>query len=258
MSKKIQAKLFITGKLHTITGLHIGGNSGGLKIGGADNTVIRNTLNNQPYIPGSALRGKMRSLLERARGPETENPTEGGYSNTGNTGNAGTDPKSLLGQLFGVSADKNNKEPTPTRLIVRDAFLTDGSVEKLNSASNTDMPMTEVKTEVSIDRISSRANPREIERVPAGAEFDLNFILTLYNESEVTGFLNLFFESLSLIEGDSLGGHGSRGYGRVLFKEFKISQKTSEDYKKNKEEKEKFNTYDIPASFKESLNSEKR
>ncbi|MBC6415582.1 MAG: type III-A CRISPR-associated RAMP protein Csm3 [Bdellovibrionales bacterium] len=264
MSQKIHSKLFIKGKLHTLTGLHIGGNSGGLKVGGVNSVVVRNPLDNQPYIPGSSLRGKMRSLLERARGPEEKNSEEGGYNKEGlekknseeggyNKEGPGTNPKTLLGKLFGVGASEKSNEPT--RLIVRDSFLTKESAKKLELASNTDMPMTEVKTEVSINRISSKANPREIERVPAGAIFDLNFILTLYDKDEEIKFLNLFFESLSLIEGDSLGGHGSRGYGRVLFKELKISQKTVEDYKNPKQEEQQFQDYQI---FLEALKNDKK
>ena len=238
--RKLKSKLFIEGKIHILTGLHIGGNSGGLKVGGADQTVVRDTIKNEPYIPGSSLKGKMRSLLERARGPERENKEEGGYSN--NNG-AGTFSSSLLGKLFGVSADKNKGEPT--RLIVRDAFLTDESSQRLKQASNTDMPMTEVKTEVNIDRITSNAHPREFERVPAGAEFKAELILTLFEGDEEVKFLDRIFESFALIQADSLGGHGSRGYGKVLFKEFKISEKTTDSYKKGESKKDfKYNISD--------------
>ena len=257
--KAMDKKLFIEGKLHTITGLHIGGNSGGLQIGGADNTVVRNLLNNQPYIPGSSLRGKMRSLLERVRGPETQSK-EGGYSEGSKDYLAGTDPNTLLGQLFGTSADKasiSSSKSQVTRLIVRDAFLNPDSVKRLDEASNTDMPMTEVKTEVAINRITSKPDygPREIERVPAGAIFNLGFILTIYKEDPVDKFLSLFFESLELIESDSLGGSGSRGYGRVLFKEFKVFQKTAEDYKNHKERQNWEG--EIPSHFTATLEQDK-
>ncbi len=250
---KLESKLFIKGKAHTITGLHIGGNSGGLQIGGADHVVIRESLDNKPFIPGSSLRGKMRSLLEQSRGPEDQNSQEGGYSSAGKAGTTG-----ILGDLFGVGADlkKNDDKKTPTRLIVRDAFLDELSVERLKAASNTDMPMTEVKTEVSIHRVSSKANPREIERVPAGVSFDVELIVTLFEgdgdgDSHET-FLNLIFEALSLIQADSLGGNGSRGYGKVLFKEFKIFVKTAESYKNNQDETE-FKNYKIPLEFSQKL-----
>ena len=168
---KLKSKIFIKGKITALTGLHIGGNSIGMAIGGADKVVVRNPLTNEPYIPGSSLRGKIRSLLERARGDEKHSPKEGGFSLKDDKleAAAGINPKTLLGKLFGVSADKNNGQPT--RLMVRDAHLTRESKKQLENAPNTDMPMTEVKTEVNIDRITSAANPRQFERVPAGAEF---------------------------------------------------------------------------------------
>lgn len=252
--KKIKSKLFISGKIHTLTGLHIGGNSGGLKVGGVDSLVIRETLKNEPYIPGSSLRGKMRSLLERARGPEKEGGEEGGYSKKGR---AGENSNTTLGKLFGTSSSEKNEQQQkePTRLIVRDAFLKEDSAEKLKDASNTDMSMTEVKTEVDINRITSRANPREFERVPAGAIFEAEFILTILDtdtDNEKV-FLSRLFEALDLIEGDSLGGSGSRGYGKVSFKEFKITKKTAESYRNGEKGEKEYQSYNIPEKFKKSL-----
>ncbi len=229
---KLKSKIFISGTITTLTGMHIGGNSIGMAIGGADKVIVRNPLTNEPYIPGSSLRGKMRSLLERARGDEKHNPEDGGFHlKEGKLeASAGTNPETLLGKLFGVSASESNKEPT--RLIVRDAHLTPASKEQLENAPNTDMPMTEVKTEVNIDRITSAANPRQFERVPAGAEFYFELVLTLLESDDEKKFLNLIREGLELIEHDSLGGHGSRGYGAVKFTINQLQQKTMEAYKK--------------------------
>jgi CRISPR-associated protein Csm3 len=78
---KISKKIFIRGTITALTGLHIGGSSVAMSIGGADKVVVRNPLTNEPYIPGSSLRGKMRSLLERVRGIEKETGDgEGGFS----------------------------------------------------------------------------------------------------------------------------------------------------------------------------------
>jgi CRISPR-associated protein Csm3 len=229
---KMHSKVFIRGRIKVETGLHIGGNSVGLSIGGTDAVVVRNPFNNQPYIPGSSLRGKMRSLLERARGDEKDNPEEGGFSfndkNDKKEALAGKEPASKLGKLFGVAAEVVNK--TATRLIVRDAHLTQASLDKLKNAPNTDMPLTEVKTEVWIDRITSVANPRQIERVPAGAEFDFEMILTLLLSDRKEEFLNLIHEGMQLLQDDYLGGKGSRGGGKVTFKEVKLSEKTVAQY----------------------------
>lgn len=227
---KINKKIFIRGTIKAITGLHIGGSSVSMSIGGADKVVVRNPLTNEPYIPGSSLRGKMRALLERVRGQE-QTSGEGGffYDTDKRKADAGKNPDTLLGKLFGVSADVNHKQAT--RLIVRDANLTGPSKTKLTNAPNTDMPMTEVKTEVNIDRITSAANPRQFERVPAGAEFDFEFILTLLEGDEEELFLKLLREGMELIQNDSLGGHGSRGYGQVEFEHISTLERTAKDYR---------------------------
>lgn len=231
---KLKSKIFIKGKITALTGLHIGGNSIGMAIGGADKVVVRNPLTNEPYIPGSSLRGKMRSLLERGRGDEKYNPKEGGFNFNLKDGkpeaSAGINPETLLGKLFGVSADKNNGQPT--RLMVRDAHLTPASKQQLENAPNTDMPMTEVKTEVNIDRITSAANPRQFERVPAGAEFAFELVLTLLEGDDEAQFLNLIREGLELVQHDSLGGHGSRGYGAVEFSVQTLQERTMPQYQK--------------------------
>lgn len=249
-NRPIESKIFICGSLFALTGLHIGGNSVGMAIGGADAVVVRNPLTNEPYIPGSSLRGKMRSLLERIRGQEGVNQDpEGGFSFTikdkKSEALAGKNPSTWLGKLFGVAAE-DAKEPT--RLIVRDAPLTRASSEALKKAPNTDMPMTEVKTEVWIDRITSQANPRQIERVPAGAEFRFELVLTLLQGDDKQRFLKLIFEGLRLVEADALGGKGTRGYGRVKFRVDELVERTAEDYRKGQDGKP-FRDFTIPTEF---------
>jgi CRISPR-associated protein Csm3 len=229
---KISKKIFIRGTITALTGLHIGGSSVGMAIGGVDNVVVRNPFTNEPYIPGSSLRGKMRSLLERVRGVEQESG-DGGFSivitNNKPKADAGKNSNTYLGKLFGVSAAEDNKQPT--RLIVRDAHLTPTSKDELKKAPNTDMPMTEVKTEVNIDRITSAAVPRQFERVPAGAVFEFEFILTLLEGDDDKKFLDLVREGMELVQNDSLGGHGSRGYGQVQFAVAKPQERTAENYR---------------------------
>lgn len=247
--KRVTGKIFVRGTLTALTGLHIGGNSVGMAIGGADSVVVRNPLTNDPYIPGSSLRGKMRALLERVRGEEnSNNNNEGGFSlSKKDEALAGENPDTSLGKLFGVAAEKSAE---PTRLIVRDALLTEKSRDELLSAPNADMPMTEVKTEVWIDRITSAANPRQIERVPAGAKFTFELVLTLIEGDDHKHFLNLLFEGLRLVQADTLGGSGSRGYGQVKFCITSLTQRTAEHYKSgNDEENLPASDYPIPAEF---------
>jgi len=247
MGIEFKKRFFISGSLTTMTGLHIGGNSTEMSIGGADQIVIRDPLTNYPYIPGSSLRGKMRSLLERTTGEMTIK-LEGGKvlthvqdldaamaSGTAKLASASpsTDPEQLATRLFGVPIDKQgavaSSDIVPQRLVVRDAKLL--NPEQLEKARNTDMPMTEVKTEVAIDRITSKANPRQIERVPAGARFGFELVLNLYGDDDEKTYLDALFGCMTLLQDDYLGGHGSRGYGKVRFSVESITEKTAEDYR---------------------------
>ena len=194
---KLVKKIIYTGTITLKTGLHIGGTNAALNIGGPDKFVVRNPINNVPYIPGSSLKGKMRALVEIAKGCISD-------------GKASNDPKSLSGELFGVAT--GNSDNRPSRLIVRDAEL---DLSKPEMFDNTDLPYTESKTEGAIDRITAKANPRTFERVPAGAQFKLNMVLNIFegeNEQRLKETLQL---AIRLLQDDYLGGHGSRGYGQV-------------------------------------------
>lgn len=230
---KVESKIFIKGKIIARTGLHIGGNSVGMSIGSTDNVVVRNPFSNQPYIPGSSLRGKMRSLMERVRGREAaQGACEGGFFWDNQGAQPGRNPLSKTAQLFGIAAssEEQKKQQTPTRLTVRDAMLSAQSLKALENAPNMDMPLTEVKTEVVIDRITAAAMPRQMERVPAGAEFEMELILTLMAGDDETQFLNMVAEGLQLVMDDTLGGSGSRGYGQVQFIIKDVFKKTADDY----------------------------
>jgi len=218
----LKKKIFITGTIEVKTGLSIGGSSVGLEIGGADKVVVRNPINNQPYIPGSSLKGKMRSLLEKVEKGDDINHkvAEGIYIHQ-----CGEDIEPCpICKIFGLPAE--HKKSTPTRLTVRDSDLIgivkddklEKGAEKLLKAKNTDMPYTEVKTEVVIDRITSSATPRNFERVPAGAVFDLNLICNIYEGDNEKEILDEIFKGLKLVQDDYLGGSGTRGYGEVKFK----------------------------------------
>lgn len=186
--KKISAQTTVT----LLTGLYIGGGNDSVQIGGLDRSVIRAILkDNQPYIPGSSLKGKMRCLLEQVRGCKLGESEE-------------------VNNLFGFSnVGKSSK------IIFRDSYLISESVAEFKKVG---IPYTESKTENSIKRVEGTAeNPRTTERVPAGAEFAVEMILNIWdgdNEAELKAMLE---EGIRLIENDYLGGSGSRGYGQVKF-----------------------------------------
>lgn len=197
--EKLVKKILVSTKLTVVTGLHIGGSKDSVEIGGIDNPVIKvATRKNQPYIPGSSLKGKMRCLLEQVNGA-----TKVGASN-------------VINNLFG-HAEKDNS--LPSKLIVRDAYLTADSVEKLVAAS-LDMPYTENKYENTIDRVKGKAeHPRQSERVPAGAEFEVEMVINVWDNDSADELKQLLKQGIALIENDYLGGSGSRGYGQVKFGE---------------------------------------
>lgn len=227
MSNKLNKKIEIKGILTLKTGLHIGGTNSSMSIGGIDKAVIRNPLNNQPIIPGSSLKGKMRNLLEVS----TNNigPSTGGNVKNGPSSQLGSVNKPLSADLFG---NANKESQKPSRVIVRDLSL----INHEELLSKTEIPYTEGKTEVVIDRITSAAMPRQNERVPAGAKFEMNLVLNVWDQDIHTQdeLLNLLFTCLELLTDDYLGGHGSRGYGQVSIEITDMLEKSSDTYYQGK------------------------
>lgn len=218
---KLEKILKITARLHCQTGLHIGGGDTEIHIGGIDNQVIKHPVTNEPYIPGSSLKGKIRSLMEWRTGLVQQTPF--GVSDWKNAGKQGESVLRIL-QLFGIHGNDGNESDIakigPTRLSFWDCPL---NREWLESIRESNLLPIEDKTENIINRIKGSADhPRHTERVPAGAYFE--FVLTVKkldidNEEKL---LREVLSGLKLLEFDSLGGSGSRGYGKVVFQDLKI------------------------------------
>lgn len=212
---KLKKKIIITGELELITGLHIGDSKDNVEIGGVDTPVVRRKDNNQPYIPGSSLKGKMRALLELATGTNAESTFKKTVKKDDET-NEVYKGHEIIPELFGAAGDDGN----PSRIIVRDAYLTEEWAQKLGESEFTDMPYTEIKFENVINRIKGTAeHPRQIERVPAGAKFNVEFIINIFEDEQVNEkkYLELINSAIKLLEDDYLGGSGTRGYGKVKF-----------------------------------------
>ena len=221
-------KVLVRADLGAVTGLRIGGSSEGLKIGGVDARVIRDPWD-RPYIPGSSLKGKLRSLLERhlkvrveiGQGKVAEHycTSAADYANC------------PVCRMFGTTEQLDTM--TLTRLQVRDTYLDEASVKALPSAEVT---LSEVKTEIMIDRRTGTTGGRgagglrQIERVPAGAVFrPVELVLNLYDDED-KALLRHLFVAMELLEDDYLGGMGSRGYGKVKFENVKVWWNTAADY----------------------------
>lgn len=205
----------ITGVIILQSGLHIGAGKDAVEIGGLDNPIVKNPLNNAPYIPGSSLKGKMRALLEaRLLG---ERPELRKFYEKGMPCQCGKRDCPVC-VIFGVSGSaKKDEDLGHTRILVRDSLLDAQCEAKLK---NGELPM-EIKYENSIDRCSGRANPRPLERVPAGVSFLLNIGFRVYR-GDPDNLLDWLFRALRLVELDALGGCGSRGCGEVRFENIKI------------------------------------
>jgi len=231
---QLQSKININGKIKVLTGLTIGATQEGSEIGGLDNPVIKDS-KGIPYIPGSSLKGKLRSLLEISE-KNYDPGQEAGPCYCGNCNVC-----AIFGQGAPTWGDKKEKENKvgPTRVIIRDAKLNNKTKNKMENEDdefkNLDLVYTETKWENTMDRITSRAkNPNPTERVPAGAYFDFNMIFDIWSEEDKNRLMELI-KSMRLLEDDYLGSSGTRGYGRIKFKNIKFTKKEIEKYKINEE-----------------------
>jgi CRISPR-associated protein Csm3 len=246
---KLSGRVFILAKILAVSGLHIGGSSTGLEIGGLDKAVIRNPLTKRPYIPGSSLRGKMRSQTEKRLNLPQNNrigqvTIHTCKNKTDYTKNGGCP----VCHVFGVPAELDYSGPT--RLVVRDVPLTDESAKALENA-NTELPFAELKTEVAIDRVTSAATPRSLERVPTGAIFGpAEFVFSVYEKADFQR-LKVVIEALQLVEDDYLGGAGSRGSGKVRFTNLEVQARAAEDYSELRDFNQFNNVQELAIAFKD-------
>ncbi|MGJ0318657.1 type III-A CRISPR-associated RAMP protein Csm3 [Aliarcobacter cryaerophilus] len=248
-------------KLRILTGLHIGGSDDTMQIGGIDSAVIKReifanedgSINydgtgkkiTEPYIPGSSLKGKVRSLLEHSFGLIVEQKIKLGEkagkpidSNFAKSLDGILQKKAnLIVTLFGESAGNGDKSNTKiTRAIFRDTFLTKES-RKLYLDDK--IKLSEEKAENTINRVSVMANPRFMERVPAGVEFDFEVVLRDFQEDKNLPLSKTIELGLLLLQNDALGGGGSRGNGKIEFEKFQNIENLKLKIKELMEEIEK-------------------
>lgn len=190
------AKIEITGEIKVVSGLHIGASDAFAAIGAIDSPVVRDAYSDLPMIPGSSLKGKIRSLLAKAYPNDFEKTAD-------------DDSDNIL-RLFGCAKKDKLKN---SRLIFSDMVMDNWTeLKKLGLQCQ-----TEAKFENTISRMTSEANPRQIERVVRGATFPLQLIYNVENEDEIIEDITLLKEGMTLLSYDYLGGSGSRGYGKVKF-----------------------------------------
>jgi CRISPR-associated protein Csm3 len=224
-------KLLLDGEMICESGLHIGAGKGSLDLGGADNPVVKDAFG-RPYVPGSSIRGKIRSLLEHASGAVSPSDLVFLSRRRGQEVriHQSDEPGDEICLLFGRNPGRMERASgdhidtttaTPARLTVYDAPLDLDSITP-QMRENLDDELTEVKSENAIDRITCQANARTLERVPTGAKFKVRFVVDVLC-SEDRELVARLIEGLRLLEDDSLGGGGSRGNGRVRFANWQVN-----------------------------------
>lgn len=210
--KKLIQKQIVSLQIDLLSGLHIGDSKERMEIGGVDNLVVRRKDNNQPYIPGSSIKGKFRSLLKRHHG-ELDDSTK---------------PNGKVSNWLGSAANKDVYGPDNTlirmasKFIFRDSYLTKESVQLLESReSYLDLEYTEIKYETAIDLLTGKAKGgtlRQTERVPAGVSFLSELVIDIYEGDKLEDAMDLLKKGIELLNADYLGKSGSRGYGHVKVK----------------------------------------
>ena len=191
-------KILIQCKLTVRTGMHIGASNAFSAIGAVDSPVVRDPLTGLPIIPGSSLKGKLRTLLARS--------ISGDIQNMPSHDNDDAKVKRLFGSAKPVQA---------SRLQFSDCFVA-------NADEMRRVGITEVKAENGINRANSVANPRFIERVSPGTEFAVRIVYEIVDEKQIEEDMTLLSKAMKLLQLDYLGGHGTRGNGRVSLREFKL------------------------------------
>lgn len=200
------SKIMISGILQVKTGLHIGGSSQFSAIGSVDSPVIRDMETNLPMIPGSSMKGKMRTLLAKQ------------YNQT-----IVTEPNEDRIEILRLFGSSKKNEMIRGRLQFYDLFMSNRDEMKERGI----LSPTEVKFENTITRLTAVANPRQIERVIKGSEFAFRLCYTAEKSQDeesvdIIKDMKYICDGLKLLKYDYLGGNGSRGYGQIDFKELKL------------------------------------
>ncbi|MGL6100997.1 MAG: type III-A CRISPR-associated RAMP protein Csm3 [Fusobacteriaceae bacterium] len=207
----------INGTMKLLTGTRVGGNSDLIEIGGNDNPVIRNPLTGELYIPGSSLKGKIRVLTEWLEGKVSDGAVHSCDLN-----------ECPVCRVFGRSA-QNSKiaKSGPTRISIKDAYLSESSKKELDKLKKRTGLDTEWKYENKINRITSEATPRNLERIPAGIEFNFKItykVLDMGDNGKIDEqyFENIVLRGLKALLLEGVGGGTSRGNGQIEFTELSV------------------------------------
>lgn len=231
MDIQLQEIIELKGILVLESNLHIGSGKLEMHIGGTDNPIIKHPHTQEPYIPGSSIKGKIRSLLELKTGVAASayrlRAGSGGIAELKTYLEDESPEVASILKIFGFSgSDKSDSSRAgdigrklgPTRASFADCYL---NADWLDRAVENMWPLAVEKQETAIDRISGTAKTgslRQTEMVPAGAEFDFRVTFKVFKDSD-RKLLEMLKEGIELLQKDAIGGSGSRGYGRIRIKD---------------------------------------
>ncbi len=213
MPSHLSHYIVLDARMKVLNGLRVGSGAETMEIGALDNPIVRHPFSRQPYIPGSSLKGKLRSLLETKGYTTTKHPV----TPQRRQGPCGCG-ECVVCWLFGCGDVRNTAEPT--RLIVRDAFLTAQHRDKLSSLLDQGVLYSETKSEVVMDRVTGKVasvGPRTMDRIMAGTELDLCISVRVFEGDDIDEIKGVLVDALKMLHQDTLGGSGTRGYGWVGF-----------------------------------------
>jgi CRISPR-associated RAMP protein (TIGR02581 family) len=223
MFERLDNRYFFRGTLVLLNEMHIGSGRGD----GTTDALVVKDINGIPYIPGSSLRGVIRSEIERI------------------AASLGLNPCMLIKDNNCVTTSRNLQDNFKEILKVKDYseiddFLNDsskvcpvcrlfGSTVVASKIKVTDLPMdrlnsnTTVRHGVAINRDTDTAQKKakfDFETVPLGSKFTFELI----GENLTDDDLALLAVGIQeMVDGNFwIGGNTARGLGKCKLKELKI------------------------------------
>lgn len=195
--ESLKQRLIIEGYIEALTPLHVG--AGGPELTGEPIPVIKG-VGGRPYIPGSSIKGKVRSEVERlarSLGLKVCSPPDVKRMCGSNVNRE--DDLCVACRIFGTAGGKLSMA---SKVKFRDAFP-EGDVRP------------QERPGVAIDRDRGAVEPRRLytlEVVPEGTRFRLEVVCENIEDHELKMLMSAMVRGLS---DTGLGGHVSRGLGKV-------------------------------------------
>lgn len=214
MFEKLENRLVIKGTIEALTPLHIGSGKPQIELEEVDMPIIKDT-NDQPYIPGSSIKGKVRSEAERILrkdGAYVCNPPAVRNMCGGNKSRL--EDHCVACKIFGTAGSISS---VASKVRFRDAY----PVKKLETLMQ--------RTGTAIDRQTetvSRSSLYSVEAVPAGGVFDFEVVAENLTDEE----LKVLFAAIKSVEDSALGGGSSRGFGKVKINITSVTDRSAKFY----------------------------